>query len=228
MKEYSPKPDLWSKIQKQKDFDSQVKMHAANLPIREPKAELWSDIEQELDQRKPVVSLWKYGLAAAAIALIVVIAGTAYLQLGEKESEVPLITANDTNTTAVEIPETENPPQPETEKPTPEPKQVLASGEEKPKQKSINRASTDPIEVPPLRVSDLSIEKNLVADIIIPPTPEVEPQKTYHKVAISWGLQERVKFKTNFGSPSPENLPNAQLSRANTTNNSIKIKFQKD
>ncbi|MEP4376791.1 MAG: hypothetical protein ABJ333_17205, partial [Algoriphagus sp.] len=96
--EHSPKSDLWSKIQAQKDFDAQVKAHASNLPLKEPKADLWSAIESELDQKTPVIPLWKYGVVAASLVLILAISGIAYLEVGTKDMREPVITEKITTT----------------------------------------------------------------------------------------------------------------------------------
>lgn len=230
MKEFSPKPDLWSKIQQRKDFDSQVKSHVPNLPQRMPKAELWNAIEEELDRKKPVIPLWKYGWVAAAIALILVVSGIMYLQIDENEteSETPLLTEVQTST-----PDTGNPERTkatplkpeEVNQPSIDEKSLTENNSQKTK---INREKFVEIEAPALEIKELTIENNLVSEIITPSVPEVAPVSTYHKVQISWGFQERGKLKTTFGSHSPEEISNSQTSRANSSNNSIKIKFQKN
>lgn len=223
MKEYSPKPDLWSKIQEKKDFDIQVKAHVPNLPQRMPKAGLWDAIEQELDRKKPVVPLWKYGMVAASIALIVALSGIVYLQFGEKVTQTELITEVDPPSAEIRVPQNE-----ETEEVVPTFNPPAKTADNKPQEVRVNREPAAAIEITPLEINDLTIENTLISEVIIPPAPDVLPPETYHKVQISWGFQERTKLKATFGSQSPESITNSQTSRANSSNNSIKIKFQKE
>lgn len=200
MNEYSPKPDLWSKIQQRKDFDSQVKAHVSNLPERMPKADLWSAIEPLLDQKTPVIPLWKYGMAAASIALILAFSSIAYLHLGEKVVNTQLSTeANTTAPTHSIIDENVNT---ETGPSYAEPKQIAM---EKPQtmvtQKQSNkREMASPIQLPEPDLTDLNIENIFISEVIIPPTPEKEVPKTLHQVSISWSkIKPRMKVKTQFG-----------------------------
>ncbi|MCE7057387.1 hypothetical protein LZF95_22085 [Algoriphagus sp. AGSA1] len=229
MKEYSPKPDLWSKIQQRKDFDSQVREHAKNLPEKMPKADLWGSIQKEMDRKKPMIALWKYGIAAASIGMILALIGIAYLEFGNNNDVTSPLTTGIT----VKAPElnSSNLTAPvETEPAVGATKQTEAI---KPptnvsEQKSITRISPATIEVPTVELPDVHIEENLITEAIIPPPPDVAPKQTYHKVQISWGLQERIKLKTTIGSQIPESTTDSQFSRANPTGNSIKIRFQRN
>lgn len=227
MKKYSPKPDLWSKILERKEFDSQVKDHVTNLPVKMPKADLWEAIEKELDQKTPIIPLWKYGMAAAAIALIFALTGIAYFEFGEKEVETKLITKVSLPSTEIETIETN----PEAETKPEDLKTEVIKPEtpivSKPRQSSPQSETITPIEPPELNLADLSIENTFVSELIIPPAPEVEVPQTLHKVRISWGMQEKSKLQTKFGSSSPEDISNQQLGLANQPKNSIKINFHK-
>lgn len=227
MKEYSPKPDLWSKIQQRKDFDSQVKEHIPNLPVKMPKADLWEAIEKELDQKTPIIPLWKYGMAAAAIALILAFSGIAYFELGEKEVETPLITEVSLPPTEIETIDLNPEAETEFEDLKPEVSKPETPILSKPRQSSTLRETITPIEPPELNLADLSIENTFVSELIIPPAAEVEAPQTLHKVRISWGMQEKSKLQTKFGSSSPEDVSNQQLGLANQPKNSIKINFHK-
>ena len=205
MKEYSPKPDLWSKIQQRKDFDSQVKEHIPNLPVKMPKADLWDAIEKELDQKTPIIPLWKYGMAAAAIALILAFSGIAYFELGEKEEETPLITEVSLPPTEIETIDTN--PKAETESENLKPDLIKAETPilSKPRQSSTQRETITPIETQELNLSDLSIENTFVSELIIPPAAEVEPPKTLHQVTISWSkIKPKMQITTGFGRQDPE------------------------
>ncbi len=227
MNEFSPKPDLWSKIQQRKDFDSQVKNHAANIPERMPKADLWSAIESELDKKTPVIPLWKYGMAAASIAVILALSGLVYLEFGEKDMETPLITevvveTPELNTTDITVPV-------EAEPALAKPEQIELEelNTNVPQQKATHRIAPAPVEIPALDLPDMSIENTLISEVIIPPTPELVAPKTLHKVQISWGFQEKNKLRTTFGSGAPEDITERQIGRVDETSNSIKISFKK-
>ncbi|MDR7132177.1 hypothetical protein J2X69_004544 [Algoriphagus sp. 4150] len=227
MNKYSPKQDLWSKIQQRKDFDLQVKEHVANLPERMPKADLWNTIESELDHKTPVVALWKYRLAAASIALILALSGIAYLEFGYKDVKPQLITEVNAPSHEFIIPD---------KKPVTEAESTLNATIESqlgktrtnasPKQ-PVKRETIAVIELPKLDLEDLVIENTVVSELKTPSIPEPEELQTLHKVKISWGFQDNKKLQTTFGSRNPENIDNQQIGRSEQPKNSIKINFQK-
>ncbi|WP_339757891.1 hypothetical protein [Algoriphagus aquimarinus] len=226
MNEFSPKPDLWSKIQLRKDFDSQVKNHAANLPERMPKADLWNAIGSELDRKTPV-PLWKYGTATASTALILALSGLAYLEFGKKDVETPLITK-----AAVETPDLNNTDINPLIKVDPASMNLELIEVEKPNTPTSQlteptRITPAPIEIPALDLPDLTIENTLISEIIIPPVPEQAAPQTLHKVQISWGFQDKKKLRTSFGSGALEDITERQIGRVDETSNSIKINFKK-
>lgn len=227
MKKYSPNPDLWSKIQQQKDFDSQVKMHASNLPQRMPKADLWNAIEKELDQKKPIIPLWKYVAIAASLAFILMLSGLAYWQVGDNKIDNQLITEVVVPVEETLKPENNYPVQPESTI-----EKIIKSNsktpkEETPKKTKINRDNPEPLELPAIERSGLTIENTLISELILPPKQEELAQETFHKVQISWGLKEKIKVRTQFASRETDPLLNQQVSRIEPSKNSIKIKFQK-
>lgn len=227
MKNYNPKPNLWTKIQQQKDFDVQVKMHAVNLPTRMPKADLWSSIESELDRKTPVVPLWKYGMAAASITLILALSGIAYLEFGEKDVVTPLTTEITVKTPEQNTSKKSEPVEIKSKEETPTEIEAKESIKNVPEQKVTNKISPVTIEIPTLDSPEIDIETSLISGVIIPPSPEKRKPQTLHKVRISWGMQEKSKLQTKFGSSTPEGISNQQLGLANQTKNSIKINFQK-
>lgn len=227
MKEYSPKSDLWSKIQQRRDFDSQVKTHVQSLPAKMPKADLWLAIESELDQKTPLIPIWKYGVAAASIALIITISSISYLQFREKEVATQVITE-------LTVPNTQLNTIDENVVTAIEPALMIPQQIEQESAKSntyqtqaINRETQAPINVPQVDLATLSIQNTFVSELIIPPTPELKPLKTLHEVRISWGITGKNKLRTIFGAGTPEEINDQQISRAELTPNSIKIKFKK-
>lgn len=227
MKEHSPKPDLWSRIQQQKDFDSQVKAHASNLPLRIPKADLWNAIEKEIDQKKPVVPLWKYVSVAASIAFILMLSGLAYWQSGDNKTDDQLITEVVTPAEEAIKPENNSPVQSE-----PSNEVIIKSDSQAPKEEistkpKINREYAGLLELPAIERTGLTIENTFVSELIIPLKQEAIAQETFHKVQISWGLKEKIKVRTQFGKSETDPLLNQQVSRVESSKNSIKIKFQK-
>jgi hypothetical protein len=227
MTEYNPKPDLWSKIQQRKDFDSQVKGHVTNLPGRMPKADLWAGIESELDRKTPVIPLWKYGMSAASIALILALSGIAYLEFGKKDMETPLITEVIPETPELNTTETKVPVETEPAVETSEQIEVEKPKTNATQQKLSNRVSPTAIEIPRLDLPDISIENSLISEVIIPPTSEQEAPETLHKVRISWGIQDKSKLRSTFGSGTPEDISERQIGRADQKPTSIKIRFKK-
>lgn len=203
MKSYNPKPDLWSKIQQRKDFDLQVKEHVPNLPVKMPKADLWDSIESELDQKTPLIPLWKYGIAAASIALILALSGIAYLQFDEKEAKTPLVTEVSIPSTKLETIDKNLEGEPEalkTEVIKPETPLPATSRKTSPQRETIA-----PIELPELNLEDLNIKNTFVSDLIIPPTTVAEAPKTLHQVSISWSkIKPKMQITTGFGRKESE------------------------
>ncbi len=227
MKEYNPKPDLWSKIQQRKDFDLQVKEHVPNLPEKMPKADLWSTVEKELDQKKPVIPLWKYGMAAACIGLILVLSRIAYLDFGDKDVKPQIITEINAPSTELAMPD---------QKPDTETISALVVTEEiKPEEPRTNaspkraadRETIAPIEPPKLDLANWNIDNTVVSKLKSPSIPDREEPQTLHKVQISWGFKDKKKIQTTFGSRNPENIAPQQMGRSDLPKNSIKINFQK-
>lgn len=227
MNNYNPKPDLWSKIQQRKDFDSQVKEHVPNLPVKMPKADLWDSIESKLDQKTPVIPLWKYGMAAASIALILALLSIAYLEFGGKDAVTPLTTEVTVKTPELNTTAKTEPTETKSAVETPTQIEAQESITNVPEQKVTNRISPITIETPTLDLPDFSVETNLITEVIIPPAPDKDAPQTLHKVRISWGMQEKSKLQTKFGSSTPEDISNQQLGLANQPKNSIKINFHK-
>ncbi len=227
MKKHSPNPDLWSKIQQQKDFDSQVKMHASNLPQRMPKADLWNAIEKELDQKKPIIPLWKYVAVAASLAFILMLSGLAFWQVGDNKTDNQLITEIVLPVEETLKPENNSPVQ--LESTTEEIKKTKANAlkEETPEKPKIKRSNLEPLELPEIERTGGSLENTLISELILPPKQEKLAQETFHKVQISWGLKEKIKVRTQFASRETDPLLNQQVSRIEPSKNSIKIKFQK-
>ncbi|WP_057939336.1 hypothetical protein [Algoriphagus resistens] len=205
MKEYNPKPDLWSKIQQRKNFDVQVREHLPNLPKKMPKADLWTAIERELDQKKPVIPLWKYGMVAASIGLILMCVGIAYLEFGETDVKPQMITGENTPPAEHIMPE---------EKPFTKTGSALNATEETQTENPDTNASikkpesreTIPlIKLPRRDLADLSIENTYASKLIIPPTTEHETPKTLHQVSISWSkIKPGLQLKTPFGRQESE------------------------
>ncbi|MEB2786719.1 hypothetical protein [Algoriphagus persicinus] len=224
---YSPKPDLWSKIQQRKDFDSQVKEHAQNLPESTPKMDLWNAIERELDRKTPLIPLWKYGMVAASIGLILVLSGIAYLQFGEKDVGTQMVTEVNVQIPEVNLLDQQTTIQPES---SVEKFKQIEPDNPKPniiQKKLSDRETTDPIVFPKLDLPDLDTKNMFVSKLIITPSLEAEEPETLHKVRISWGIQEKSKIRTTFGASDPEQITFQQTGRADLSKNSIKIKFQK-
>ncbi|SFT99467.1 hypothetical protein SAMN04489724_3253 [Algoriphagus locisalis] len=227
MKSYNPKADLWSKIEQRKDFDLQVKEHVPNLPVKMPKADLWDSIESELDQKTPVIPLWKYVMVAASIALILAVTGIAYLEFGENTVVTPLTTDITVKAPEMNAPAKSEPAEIKPKAEIPTQNEAKESITNIPEQKETNRISPVSIEISTLDLPEIDIESSLISEVIIPPAPEKGELQTLHRVRISWGMQEKSKLQTRFGSSPSEDISGQQLGLVNQPKNSIKINFQK-
>ena len=228
MMEKNPKADLWSRIQEQKDFDSQVKAHIENLPQRMPKVDLWNAIENKLEDKSPIIPIWKYGMVAASMAFILALSGIAYLGWEEKNVEPPLVTEVVSETPKPNVNDTKPAIESQSIEEIPEPIKIKESLPEPPQNNEIKRNGMSPVEIPTIAPPELDLTKIIASEVIVPERQEIESAPTLHRVTVSWGLQDKVKLRANFGGVNPESAPIQQLGRADEKRNSIKIKFKKD
>jgi len=227
MKEYSPKPDLWSKIQQRMDFDQQVQNHVPNLPERLPKVALWDAIERELDQRRPIVPIWRFAKVAASIALIVALSITAYLELRVTSSNPMPLSEEMFNPPTLNSIGEEHKVQTERTETLMDEKLVPEDIPETFQPKAIIKKRIDPIETAKLILPNLTIEEVLVSELIVPSIPLPEAPKTLHQVQISWVIQDKSKLRTTFGAGIPKDVINQQIGQANQSAGAIQIKFEK-
>lgn len=224
--------DLWSKIQDRKNFDYQVKMHLPNLPKREPKIDLWKSIEEELDSKKPVViPIWRYGLMAASLALVLSVSAILFFQLDTKNSDSDLITD-----VQVEIPKSN----PNDQKSDTEPMLPVEIDSSPEIIQSIEKAETSPeitikeshrdrdsIRVPEIDLPDLEFSlPSTLAENFQDDLEKEEERKTLHQVSISWNkLKPRMKILTGFGKQNLD-LGNQQQASANQSKGQLTIEIK--
>lgn len=224
--------DLWSKIQDRKNFDSQVKMHLPNLPKREPKIDLWESIEEQLDSKKPVViPIWRYGLVAASLALVLSVIAILFFQLDSQNSVSDLITA-----VQVEIPKY-NPSDLKSDSETKLAVEIDTSPEvftpkekaETSPEKTIKENSRvkESIKIPEIDLPELefslpsTLAENFQGDLI-----KEEERETLHQVSISWNkLKPRMKILPGFGKQNLD-LGNQQQASANQSKGQLTIEIK--
>lgn len=208
-KSYSPKEDSWNKILQKQDFESQLKQNLKKLPEFEPAPFAWGAIEEKLEKKKRAV-VWRPFLIAASLTGLFLLAFYLIRQgavISDEQdmpqeilTEAPVIKLEETNpgSTSEEIipSKTETQPKPNSKK-TP------------------NRQSFEPIKVPNTTLAfsqDLEVNppdlqpRNPIESIA------VAPNESYHRVAISWGLKEKVKLK--LGAQSNDWLERSESLRA--------------
>ncbi|MEN2283598.1 hypothetical protein AAGF08_15755 [Algoriphagus sp. SE2] len=228
MKELNPKSDLWSKIESRRDFENQLDGLVKKLPTKEPKTNLWDQIDLKLDQEKRVFPIWTYVSIAVSIVLIMAFGVTLYnVNKAPIKTETNLISVNS-------IPKKNISNEPEEELATTSTNEELKKIEETTNEfsKEVNKGSKrillEPITVPnkpfllPKQELKLISESNIILN-----NPKGKAV-TMHKVSISWGLNEKKKIRTQFGSTYPDPSLTQQLGRASKNQNSIKIKFNKE
>lgn len=227
MKEYNPKSDLWSKIERRKDFESQLIDLTKNLPSKGPNEDLWSKIEYELEQKPKVFPIWRFTSIAASIILILAFGGIFYLQSTSEKPTQDLISENSipnkNNQNNIELDNGISIDAPKVEEETIEQK---VSSIPREIQKPKNRVVANPITISKPSIISLNQDLKMVSDVSIVPSQPSMKSKTLHKVTISWGLNEKTKLRTQFGSTLSDPAFNQQLGRA--SKNSIKIKLNKE
>lgn len=203
LKEHSPNDNAWSKLQEKKGFETQLNRHLLDLPVMEPRADTWIGIQQKIEKKKQI-AFFRPLLVAAVLAGILwfgYFLSNANLEinpvkenpdqfisdLGEAIQKNPDQSVEEVNS----IKEEEGKVEP---------------GRTGLEEKSGNRITEKPmliskyegIQTPKFstRQMDLTLRGQF-----IPPT-EVK-NESFHQVTISWGMNEKKKFR--IGQPK-ENL----------------------
>jgi len=229
MKEFNPKSDLWEKIESRRDFESQLKDLTKNLPSKEPNFSLWNQIEDKLNKEKQVYPIWRFASIAASIILILALGRIFYFKTTSDISTPDLLSensipsANDQNNNVLEQVISKSVPKVEAEKIE---KTVTDNSTDLQKQGAREVAKPILITKPP--ITSLDQDLKMVSDAGIFLSQPTGKSKTFHKVTISWGLHEKTKLRTQFGSASSDPALSQQLGRASEYKNSIKIKLKKE
>jgi hypothetical protein len=203
---HTPKEDSWEKILGKMSFESQLERHIPNLPMFEPTESSWADIDEKLKKK---ITFWpNFGLAAALIGglLIATI-------IFNSEKEIPRNTSVGNDLTSIgDLELSIGSLNPEKESVA---KTTLAESEIINEEKFQNQIEEIPlisIEVPDLEF--IAFESELIIPEKMNPAIDSVVQadsKTYHKVAISWGLkQKNFQVKTPFGKQDPDSIRTVQ------------------
>ncbi|MHA7131016.1 hypothetical protein [Algoriphagus namhaensis] len=197
-KEYSPKADSWDKIQKMRDFDTQLTQNLKKLQEHSPRDLAWSGIQQKLEKKEKALN-WKPFLVAASLTGLFLLAFYLIQQgTGIMSTEQPTeLVANDF---------TEDSEKSETESTKP----VNAPEVFSPVPLGTTEVKASPERVPEI-IPELKIKRQLefeksiaVQGIDLQPRgkfvpPAEVPDETYHTVAVSWGLKEKTKLRIGSG-----------------------------
>ncbi|MBN3584522.1 hypothetical protein JYB64_19175 [Algoriphagus aestuarii] len=227
MKEREPKSDLWSRIEKRKDFESQLNDLIKTLPTKDPTINLWKQIEAQLDEEKQIFPIWRYVSVAVSIVLILAFGAIFFDQLSSKKAPQEMVTENSTpKAFQSDLSDKEEKlihSEPTEELVSTEKEDLLLSEEI---QKESTRAFIKPVKVPNKPLTFIEQKMKLVSDTTIALSLPSEKPKSLHKVTISWGLNEKTKLKTKLGSTFSDPAFNQQFGRTNE--NSIIIKLKKE
>jgi len=193
-KEYSPREDAWDKIMQRKNFDSQLDKNLKELPSHSPSDLVWTRIEQKLENKKRAF-VWRPFVIAASLTGLFILAfylirqGTVVIEAPEQKNK--LMASNPPDV----LEEEENLIRP-SEEIISHSDDLTVKAEEDPRIERINEF------IPEMKTErNLNLENSLSVKGMnlakrgefIPPIET--PQETYHRVAISWGLKEKTKFR---------------------------------
>ncbi|WP_296699182.1 hypothetical protein [Algoriphagus sp.] len=226
MKDLTPKSDLWSKIESRRDFESQLNDLSKKLPLREPKIDLWDQIERQLDQEQKVFPIWRYLSIAVSFVLIMAFGAIIYNNITSEKTDLDLVSETST-TEANSFDKTKELVESTEEEELFNAEKAEIQSSEKIRNES-NRTLSKPVMVPKKPILFPKQDLKLISEAGVILNQPTEKPQTLHKVTISWGLNEKKKIRTQFGTNySDPNLPQ-QLGRASESKNSIKIKFNKE
>lgn len=224
MKEFNPNPDLWSRIQNRKEFDSQLQGLITELPERSPKAELWSNIENILDQQEAPMPIWKNLSIAAAVLLIISFSGIYFMDQNSTtlnpQDQVAINTDNLDLAPSVEkeivLEKNNNPEDFQKEAPIP----LVNNIEKKRQDVSVPKKVDKPA------ITEIKNNGLQASSLIIPERSLPKKAPSYHQVTIAWEIQEKIKIRTQFGK-RPETSIHQQIGKAEPSKRMIQIDFKR-
>ncbi|MBD8489857.1 hypothetical protein IFO69_13950 [Echinicola sp. CAU 1574] len=220
--EHLPNDELWRDLERSKALDNQLARELKNLPLSTPKGNLWLGIEAEMDQES---SKGYYWWSAAAILLLM---SFGYLLWGLLSNETPVNERNYllTNTYS-NLDIVMSPPKKE------EIKEEIAVNE-KPfinqhqgdwqKVKVEEELALEEVDVPVLLLPEL---EPLVPQIVSISEQMIAKNQSFHEVAISWGLNDKIKIRTAFSDKNEALQNQEKLQQVRNPSGKLVLKLSK-
>lgn len=203
LKEHSPRDNAWSKIQEEKGFETQLHRHLHGLPVMEPKADTWTGIQQKMEKKKRI-AFFRPLLVAAGLAGILwfgYFLSNANLEINQMR-ENPDQFISDLSEAIQKNPEQSS----EEVNSIKEKEQGSKPSTIVLEKKSVNRITEKPILISKEWLTEAPMPSTRQMDLnkkgqFIPPVDA--KNESFHQVTISWGMNEKKKFR--IGQPK-ENL----------------------
>ncbi|WP_200975715.1 hypothetical protein [Echinicola sp. 20G] len=221
--EHLPNDELWGDLERSKSLDSQLARELKNLPLSTPKGNLWQGIEAEMDQES---SKGYYWWSAAAILLLM---SFGYLLWGLLRNETPvnerdyLLTNTYSNLDIVMSP----------------PKMIEAKEEIAVNEKPFITQHQGDLKKVKVEEGALALEEVDVPELLLPDLESLVPQvaslseqkiaanQSFHEVAISWGLNDKIKIRTAFSDKNEAVQNQEKLQQVRNSSGKLVLKLSK-
>ncbi|QDH79056.1 hypothetical protein FKX85_08395 [Echinicola soli] len=202
--EHRPNQSSWEALISKLDMDAQLKRETENLPPISPNKNIWPAIATELDRRRVVFWWWTAGAAVmAGIGLLLAVSLLDTTNGHHREYLVTTVSPRDIPW-KVKIPEIPKVHQAKSSSNTVAPSKKTA----------VKRVSEQPVileDDDPPRLQMPSFEESFHASTSIVVSEEtkagldtVKANQSFHEVTISWGINDRIKLKTDYASKTPQ------------------------
>ncbi|GGF23830.1 hypothetical protein [Echinicola rosea] len=206
--DHLPNSNSWEALRSTLEVDAQLKREAANLPEHHPGKNVWPAVEAQLEQARVRMAWWKWTGMAAAIAGIGLMMVVLLMDKKAPIQHEYLVTS----ISSQDIPwKTTMPQKPTSHKeeagsPTP----TVMSAKE-PVNIHIPPVSLDRSDVPQLHMPILpAISPDKGSGALAENTMSqdtLKPAKSFHQVNISWGINDRIKLKTDYAPNTARQQP---------------------
>lgn len=214
LKEHSPRDNAWSKIQEEKGFETQLNRHLLDLPVMEPRADTWIGIQQKIEKKKRI-AFFRPLLVAAGLSGILWL---GYF-LSNPNLEINPVSENpDQFISDLGEAIQKNPDQSieevnsiKEEEEANEPNRIDLE------EKSVKRITEKPILISKyggIQTPKLSTKQmNLTTRGQFIPSTEVK-NESFHQVTISWGMNDKKKFRIGQPKENPILTEEKQVGRS--------------
>ncbi|AWW31260.1 hypothetical protein DN752_14635 [Echinicola strongylocentroti] len=202
--EHHPNQGSWEALTSKLDMESQLKRETENLPSIGPSKDIWPAITSELDRRRPAPWWWTAGAAVmAGIGLLLAI--NLLDATNEFHREYLVTTVSPWQTpSSIKLPE----------KPKPLPSKQLPKTVTSIAKTTVKRAPEQPVilednNLPLLQIPWLEEPYSASGSIAVSAETKtdqdtVKATPSFHEVTISWGINDRIKLKTDYETKTPQ------------------------